>query len=113
MSVLENPELQRAMSKVISGSETEWKEIHRFMVIDGQMVTWYPELPVQAILAEKNALLGSLYGITLSRMIGYSLSVWLNVTPNMHTRKAMAYKRATLMCSLPIKPSGNLLRTLI
>jgi hypothetical protein len=70
MSVLENPELQRAMSKFISGSETDWKQIHRFMVIDGQTVTWYPELPVQAILAEKNALLGFLYGITLSRMIG-------------------------------------------
>jgi hypothetical protein len=70
MSVLENPELQRSMSKVISGSETEWKQIHRFMVIGGQTVTWYPELPVQAILAEKNALLGFMYGITLSRMIG-------------------------------------------
>ena len=70
MSVLENPELQRAMSKVISGSETEWKQIHRFMVIDGQTVTWYPELPVQAILAKKNALLGFLYGIAISRMIG-------------------------------------------
>jgi hypothetical protein len=70
MSIIENPELQRAVSKVISGSETEWKQIHRFMVIDGQMVTWYSELPVQAILAEKNALLGFLYCITLSRMIG-------------------------------------------
>jgi len=69
MSVLENPELQRAMSKVISGLETDWKQIGRFMVIDGQTETWYPELPVQAILAEKNALLGFLYGITLSRMI--------------------------------------------
>ena len=67
--VLENPELQRSMSRVISGSETEWKQIHRFMVIDSQAVTWYPELPVQAILAEKNALLGFMYGITLSRMI--------------------------------------------
>lgn len=69
MLVLENPSLQRVVSKVISGSETEWKQVHRFMVVDGQTITWYPELPVQAILAEKNALLGYLYGITLSRMI--------------------------------------------
>lgn len=70
MLTLENPNLQRAVSKVISGSEIEWKQIHRFMVIDRQTVTWYPELPVQTILAEKNALLGFLYGITLSGMIG-------------------------------------------
>lgn len=70
MSVLENSTLQRVVSKAISGSETEWKQIHRFMVIDGQTITWYPDLPVQTILAEKNALLGYLYGITLSRMIG-------------------------------------------
>jgi len=70
MSVLENSELQCAIIKVVSGSETEWKQIHRFMVIGDQRVTWYPELPVQAIIAEKNALLGFLYGITLSRMIG-------------------------------------------
>ncbi len=77
MLVLENPGLQRAISKIISGSETEWKQIHRFMVIDAQMVTWYPELPVETILAEKNALLGFLYGITLSRMIG-DLDFYLN-----------------------------------
>jgi hypothetical protein len=70
MLVLENPELQRAISKVISGAETEWKQIHRFMVINDQTVIWYPELPVQVILAEKNALLGFLYGITIGRMIG-------------------------------------------
>lgn len=70
MLTLENPNLQRAVSKVVSGSEIEWKEIHRFMVIDRQTVTWYPELPVQTILAEKNALLGFLYGITLGGLIG-------------------------------------------
>lgn len=70
MLVLEKPDLQRATSKVMTGSEIEWKQIHRFMVIDGQMVTWYSDLPVQAVLAEKNALLGFLYGITLSRSIG-------------------------------------------
>lgn len=68
--VLENSNLQRAFSKVVSGSEIEWKEIHRFMVIDGKTVTWYPELPMQTVLAQKNALLGYLYGITLSRLIG-------------------------------------------
>ena len=70
MLTLENPNLQRAVSKIVSGSDTEWREIHRFMVIEGQTVTWYPELPVQTVLGEKNALLGFLYGITLSRVIG-------------------------------------------
>ena len=70
MMVLENPNLQKAFSKIISGSEIEWKQIHRFMVIDGKIIKWYPELPVQTILDQKNALLGFLYGITLSRMIG-------------------------------------------
>lgn len=70
MEVLENPNLQRAVSKVVSGSEVDWKQVHRWMVVDGEKVTWYPELPVQTILREKNALLGYLYGTTLSRMIG-------------------------------------------
>ena len=70
MLTLENPNLQRAASKVISGSEVEWKQIHRFMVIGGETVIWYPELPVQAVLGEKNALLGFVYGLTLSRIIG-------------------------------------------
>jgi len=70
MLVLANPELQRVISKVISGSETEWTQIHRFMIVDGQSFTWYPELPAPAILAAKNTLLGFMYGITLSRMIG-------------------------------------------
>ena len=77
MLVLEKPELQRGVSKIISGAETEWKQIHRFMVIDGQTINWYPELPVQTILAERNTLLGFLYGVTLSRMIG-SLDYYLS-----------------------------------
>jgi len=70
MSVLENSSLQRCISEALSGTESEWKQIHRFMVVDGQTVTWYPELPVQTIIAEKYNLLGFLYGVTLSRMIG-------------------------------------------
>lgn len=70
MTVLENTSLQLAFSKVISGSETEWKEIHRFMIIDGKTVKWYPELPVQVVLSSKYTLLGYFYGITLSRLIG-------------------------------------------
>jgi len=70
MLVLENPNLQKNISKVISGAETEWKEIHRFMIIDNQKVTWYPELPLREILGQKNALLGYLYGVTLGHMIG-------------------------------------------
>ena len=70
MLALENPNLQRAVSKIISGSDTEWRQIHRFMVIEGQTIIWYPELPVQTVLGEKDALLGFIYGITLSRTIG-------------------------------------------
>lgn len=83
MMVLENPNLQRAFSNVISGSETNWKQIHRFMVVDDETVIWYPELPVQTILAQKNALLGLLYGITLSRMIG-DLEIYLGSTLKNH-----------------------------
>jgi len=70
MVILEKPNLQKNISKAISGTETEWKEIHRFMIINNQKVTWYPELPVREILGHKNALLGYLYGVTLNRMIG-------------------------------------------
>lgn len=70
MLILEKPNLQKNISKAISGTETEWKEIHRFMIINNQKVTWYPELPVREILGQKNALLGYLYGVTLSCMIG-------------------------------------------
>ncbi len=70
MLIIENQNLQKNISKVISGTETEWKEIHRFMIINNQNVTWYPKLPVREILGQKNALLGYLYGVTLSRMIG-------------------------------------------
>lgn len=66
MMVLEMPDLQ----KRLSATETEWKQIHRFMNIDGQMITWYPELPVATILSAKLSLLGFLHGITLSRMVG-------------------------------------------
>ena len=77
MLVLEKPELQRVVSKVISGNEIEWKQLHRFMLINGQAVTWYPELPVHKIIAGKNALLGFIYGITLSRMVS-SIDYYLN-----------------------------------
>lgn len=83
MMVLEKPELQHAISKVISGEEIEWKQVHRFMMVDGQTVTWYPELPVQTVLAEKNTLLGFLYGVTLSRMIG-SLDYYLGSVLKKH-----------------------------
>jgi len=70
MLVLETPALRRAFSKGMSGDEIEWKQIHRFMDFGGQRITWYPELPVGDILSQKNALLGYVYGVTLSRMIG-------------------------------------------
>jgi len=65
--VLEDTRLQKAFSQIISGAGTDWREIHRFMVLDGKTIVWYPELPVRTILDQKNALLGFLYGITLSR----------------------------------------------
>ncbi len=70
MLVLETPALQLAVSKTLTDTETTWKQIHRFMDIGGQRVTWYPELPVSDILKQKLSLLGYLYGVTLSRMIG-------------------------------------------
>jgi hypothetical protein len=70
MLVLETPALQLAVSKTLTGTETEWKHIHRFMDLDSQRVTWYPELPVAAVAAQKLSLLGYLLGVTLSRMIG-------------------------------------------
>jgi len=70
MIILENIELQKAFSKILSGAETEWKEIHRFMIDGGENIKWYPELSVATILAQKNTLLGYMYGITLSRLIG-------------------------------------------
>jgi hypothetical protein len=66
MMMLEMPELQ----KRLTDSEIEWKQIHRFMNIDGQMITWYPELPVATILSAKLSLLGFLHGVTLSRIVG-------------------------------------------
>jgi hypothetical protein len=68
--VLETPTLQRTISEAMSGEETEWKQIHRFMDLGGERITWYPELSVSNILSQKNALLGYMYGVTLSRMIG-------------------------------------------
>jgi len=70
MMVLQNRQLQKAFSKIVSGSEIEWKEIHRFMVLEGKTITWYPALPIQSILDNQPTLIGYLYGITLSSFIG-------------------------------------------
>lgn len=69
IDVLTSPNLQRAISKVVNGSETEWKSIHRFMNLEGGMVIWYPELPTEVIIARKDALFGFFYGIILTRMV--------------------------------------------
>ena len=69
MMVFEIPNLQQAFSRTISESEIVWKQIYCFMVIDDEVIRWYPELPVQTIPDQRNVLLGFLYGITLSRMI--------------------------------------------
>lgn len=70
MNILENKELQKAFSKILSGTETEWIEIHRFMVVEGKNIKWYSELPISTIISQRNTLLGYMYGITLSRLIG-------------------------------------------
>jgi len=70
MTIIENIELQKSFSKILSGAETEWKVIHRFMIVDGENIKWYPELPATTILDQRNTLLGYIYGITLSRLIG-------------------------------------------
>ena len=70
MQVLEAPSLQRAFSKTLAGQEIEWKTIHRFMTFDSQNVEWYPSLPVQEVVQQKNELIGLLYGIFIGRMIG-------------------------------------------
>jgi hypothetical protein len=70
MQVLETPALQKAFSKTMTGEEIEWKMLHRFMMIGDKRVVWYPELPVPAIIQEKNNIIGLLYGICLSKMIG-------------------------------------------
>jgi hypothetical protein len=69
MEILLSRDLQKAYSKTISGSEGEWVQIHRHMVVDGINVKWYPELPVGNIVGQKAALFNFLYGVTLGRMI--------------------------------------------
>jgi len=46
------------------------QQIHRSMLVDGEKVTWYPKLPVKKVLDEWGNLLGFIYGIIISRMIG-------------------------------------------
>jgi hypothetical protein len=70
MQILQNNQLQKAFSRIISGSEIEWKEIHRFMILEEKTITWYPAMTVNNILENQNSLMGYLYGITLSSFIG-------------------------------------------
>jgi hypothetical protein len=70
MFVLETPGLQHAVNRSLSAPETDWKEIHRFMAIDGERITWYPSVPISEVLAQRNALMGFLYGVTLSSLVG-------------------------------------------
>lgn len=70
MMLLETPSLQRVFSKAMGCDDTDWKTIHRFMSLGNQTVVWYPQLPVGEIVQNKNALIGMLYGIFVSRMIG-------------------------------------------
>ncbi len=69
MLILESKDLQKSFSKILTNQETEWKKIHRYMVINNQTTVWYPELPINSILSEKNSLLGFLYGITLGSFV--------------------------------------------
>ena len=40
------------------------------MIVDGKKIEWYPALPTEKVVAQKDSLLGSIYGIYLSKMIG-------------------------------------------
>jgi hypothetical protein len=70
MNVLRNPEIQKAYSKIMTGSEIEWKTIHRFMGENDNMVTWYPELPVSEIVKQQFVVAGRFYGVIITNMIG-------------------------------------------
>lgn len=70
MLILEDIKLQKAFSLIMNGSENEWKQIHRYNIINGHKIEWYKELPIKVIIKEKNNLLGYLYGITLSAFVG-------------------------------------------
>ncbi len=69
MEILISRDLQKTFTKFTSGSEREWEQIHRSMVVEGVNLKWYPELPVQSIITQKEPLFSFLYGVTLGRMI--------------------------------------------
>jgi hypothetical protein len=70
MMALETKKLQLAISESLFDVQQEWTQVHRFMTIDGKQIEWYPALPTEKVVAQKDALLGSMYGIYLSKMIG-------------------------------------------
>ncbi len=70
MMVLEKKELQYAINESLFDSAKEWKMIHRFMDLDGTRVEWYPAMPIEKIVSQKNFLFGSIYGEYISKMIG-------------------------------------------
>jgi hypothetical protein len=117
MDVLLSRDLQKTYSRIMSGAEREWEQIHRFMVVDGINVKWYPELPVQNVVSQKRSLFDFVYGVTLSHMIG-DLEIYFNaimrnyfketeVSGNSWTRFAQktgidlrASKHGAFVCSL-------------
>ena len=70
MTALDTKKLQIAISDSLFDDKQEWKTIHRFMIIDGKIIDWYPALATEKVVAQKDSLLGSIYGIYLSKMIG-------------------------------------------
>lgn len=70
MITLETTKIQCAISESLFDSGEEWKTIHRFMDLDGKRIEWYPALPAEEIHSRKNFLLGSIYGVYISKMIG-------------------------------------------
>lgn len=85
MLLLETPSIQRCFSKTMGGDETDWKMIHRFMDIGNQRVVWYPELPIEVIIQQKNAIVGMLYGVFISRMIAAVDYYLTSVLKNMYS----------------------------
>jgi len=69
MIALENQKLQFAISESLFAVKQDWRKIHRFMTIDDQRIEWFPALPAEVVAAQKHALLGSIYGVYVSKMI--------------------------------------------
>jgi hypothetical protein len=118
MLVLETPALQHAANRHMSAPEKDWREIHRFMVVDGQSTEWYPPMPLSAILAQRFSLLGFLYGVTLSGIVS-DLDLYLASALRAYFKKVVtsgsAWDTFTAITGIPLLdlPDGHAVYTLL